>query len=87
MEYRHGPIALAGRLTAAWFLGDAPRGLEDELADTGAAVIRSALDPLAQLVQVQRIAVAFAKARGLDPDSPPHLSRSIVLEGAQTDGA
>jgi fructoselysine-6-P-deglycase FrlB-like protein len=85
MEYRHGPIALAKAHTAVWFLGDAPSGLADQVAATGAAVIRSALDPLAQLVQVQRVAMALATARGLDPDRPPHLSRSIVLEGAQTE--
>jgi hypothetical protein len=33
-------------------------------------------------VQVQRVAVALAAARGLDADRPRHLSRSIVLEGA-----
>lgn len=82
MEYRHGPIALAGRETVVWFLGGAPAGLEQEIARTGAAVIRSALDPLAQLVQVQRVAVTLAAARGLDPDRPRNLSRSIVLEGA-----
>jgi fructoselysine-6-P-deglycase FrlB-like protein len=70
-----------------WFIGDEPVGLADQVADTGAAVIRSGLDPLAQLVQVQRAAVRLATSRGLDPDRPPHLSRSIVLEGAPTDGA
>jgi fructoselysine-6-P-deglycase FrlB-like protein len=84
MEYRHGPIALAGPRTAVWFLGEAPDGLGEQVATTGAAVIRSELDPLAQLVQVQRAAVALAHARGLDADRPPHLSRSIVLEA--TDG-
>jgi CRISPR-associated protein Cas5a/b/c len=87
MEYRHGPIALAHPRTAVWFIGDEPVGLADQVADTGAAVIRSGLDPLAQLVQVQRAAVRLATTRGLDPDRPPHLSRSIVLEGAPTDGA
>jgi fructoselysine-6-P-deglycase FrlB-like protein len=80
MEYRHGPIALAGTSTAVWFLGEVPAGLADEVAATGAIVIRSGLDPLAQLAQVQRVAVALAKARGMDPDRPPNLSRSIVLE-------
>jgi glucosamine 6-phosphate synthetase-like amidotransferase/phosphosugar isomerase protein len=65
-----------------WFLGEAPAGLEAEVARTGAAVIRSTLDPLAQLLQVQRVAVALAAARGLDADRPRNLSRSIVLEGA-----
>jgi fructoselysine-6-P-deglycase FrlB-like protein len=82
MEYRHGPIALAGPRTAVWFLGGAPAGLEEQVSDTGAAALRSSLDPLAQLVQVQRVAIAQAAARGLDPDRPPHLSRSIVLEAS-----
>jgi fructoselysine-6-P-deglycase FrlB-like protein len=80
MEYRHGPIAIAGTSTAVWFLGEVPAGLADEVAATRAAVIRSDLDPLAQLAQVQRVAVALARRRGLDPDRPPNLSRSIVLE-------
>jgi fructoselysine-6-P-deglycase FrlB-like protein len=83
MEYRHGPIALAGDRTAAGLIGEPPAGIADEVARTGAAVIRSALDPLAQLVQVQRAAVALAHERGLDPDQPRHLRRSIVLGGAQ----
>jgi fructoselysine-6-P-deglycase FrlB-like protein len=83
MEYRHGPIALAGERTAVWLISEPPPGLADEVAATGAAVIRSALDPLAQLVQVQRAAVALARERGLDPDHPRHLRRSIVLGGAQ----
>jgi fructoselysine-6-P-deglycase FrlB-like protein len=87
MEYRHGPIAMADAGTAVWFLGPAPAGLADEVAATGAAVIRSSLDPLAQLAQVQGVAVALARARGLDPDRPPNLSRSIVLEAPHGDGA
>jgi fructoselysine-6-P-deglycase FrlB-like protein len=85
MEYRHGPIAVAKPRTAVWFLGDAPSGLADQVASTGAAVIRSELDPLAQLVQIQRAAMTLASARGLDPDRPPHLSRSIVLEAAHNE--
>jgi glucosamine 6-phosphate synthetase-like amidotransferase/phosphosugar isomerase protein len=42
-------------------------------------VVTSSLDPLAQLVQVQRLAVAAATARGLDPDHPRALTRSVVL--------
>jgi fructoselysine-6-P-deglycase FrlB-like protein len=42
-------------------------------------VLTGTLDPLAQLVQVQRFAVATAAARGLDPDHPRALSRSVVL--------
>jgi glucosamine 6-phosphate synthetase-like amidotransferase/phosphosugar isomerase protein len=35
---------------------------------------------MAELVRVQRLAVALALARGLDPDHPRHLARSVVLE-------
>jgi fructoselysine-6-P-deglycase FrlB-like protein len=42
-------------------------------------VLAPTLDPLASLVLAQRTAVALAAARGLDPDRPRHLTRSIVL--------
>jgi fructoselysine-6-P-deglycase FrlB-like protein len=79
MEFRHGPIASAGPTTLVWTLGlDDPALLEDAAA-TGATVIAGTLDPLAELVRVQRAAVALAEARGLDPDHPNHLSRAVVL--------
>lgn len=81
MEYRHGPIAVATERSAVWMFGTAPEGLADDCAATGAVVIESDLDPLAQLVQVQRVAVAIATAKGIDPDRPRNLRRSIVLEG------
>jgi fructoselysine-6-P-deglycase FrlB-like protein len=34
---------------------------------------------MAELVHLQRAAVALAEHRGLDPDRPNHLSRSVVL--------
>ncbi|MFC0533552.1 SIS domain-containing protein [Phytohabitans kaempferiae] len=40
---------------------------------------RQPLDPMADLVLAQRFAVANAASRGLDPDTPRHLSRSVVL--------
>jgi fructoselysine-6-P-deglycase FrlB-like protein len=79
MEYRHGPIATAGPGTVAWFIGAAPDGLAGEIEATGATVLRSHLDPLAELVRVQRVALALAALRGLDPDRPPNLSRAVVL--------
>jgi fructoselysine-6-P-deglycase FrlB-like protein len=36
-------------------------------------------DPLADLVVVHRLAAALASARGLDPDNPRHLTRSVIL--------
>jgi fructoselysine-6-P-deglycase FrlB-like protein len=37
--------------------------------------------PLASLVLAQRFAVALAESRGLDPDRPRNLARSVVLGG------
>ena len=83
MEYRHGPIALAGPSTAVWLLGEEVPGLAEEVAATGATIVSGAEDPLVELVQAQRAAVVLAQARGLDPDRPHRLSRSVVLdEGA-----
>ncbi|MEU6408777.1 sugar isomerase [Microbispora sp. NPDC046933] len=79
MEYRHGPISIAapGRIT--WTFGPAPRGLRGEVEATGATFVESDLDPMAELIKVQRLAVARAHARGLDPDRPAHLTRSVIL--------
>ncbi|WP_217135159.1 SIS domain-containing protein [Streptomyces sp. AC558_RSS880] len=79
MEYRHGPISITTSTTATWMLGDAPEGLARQVRDTGGLWIGGSLDPLAELVRVQRLAVAVAAARGLDPDRPRHLTRSVVL--------
>jgi len=40
---------------------------------------RSPLDPMADLVVAQRVAIALAAAQGLDPDHPRNLTRSVVL--------
>ncbi|WP_129311014.1 SIS domain-containing protein [Streptomyces sp. L2] len=79
MEYRHGPISVTTRSTATWMLGEAPDGLAQQVRDTGALWVEGTLDPLAELVRVQRLAVAVAAARGLDPDRPRHLTRSVIL--------
>ncbi|GAA1321485.1 sugar isomerase [Streptomyces sp. NBC_00257] len=82
MEYRHGPISIATTGTATWMFGTAPEGLAEQVLATGARWVDSDLDPLADLVRVQRLAIARAVARGLDPDSPRHLTRSVVLTDA-----
>ncbi|GAA2912222.1 MULTISPECIES: SIS domain-containing protein [Streptomyces] len=79
MEYRHGPISVTTSGTATWMFGDAPEGLAEQVRGTGALWIAGALDPLAELVRAQRLAVAVAASRGLDPDSPRHLTRSVIL--------
>jgi fructoselysine-6-P-deglycase FrlB-like protein len=47
----------------------------------GATVVDLPLDPLASLVVAQRVAVELAEARGLNPDTPRNLTRSVVLSG------
>lgn len=79
MEYRHGPISIATGSTATWMLGEAPDGLARQVGATGALWVPGELDPLAELVRAQRLAVAVAAARGLDPDRPRHLTRSVIL--------
>ena len=79
MEYRHGPISVSTAGTATWMFGEAPEGLAAQVATTGALWVPGTLDPLAELVRAQRLAVAVAAARGLDPDRPRHLTRSVIL--------
>ncbi|HEX5565829.1 MAG TPA: sugar isomerase [Streptomyces sp.] len=87
MEYRHGPISITGPGRAVWLLGPLPDGLASDvdrvggtlLADSAGTGERS-LDPLADLVRAQRLAVALAEARGADPDRPRNLTRSVILE-------
>ncbi|MFJ3384855.1 MULTISPECIES: SIS domain-containing protein [unclassified Curtobacterium] len=79
MDYRHGPIAIAQPGRLVWSLGAAPEGLADEVAATGARFVHHDLDPIAGLVVVHRFAVALAEARGLDPDHPRSLTRSVIL--------
>ena len=57
-----------------------PRGWPNRCAATGALWVGGRLDPLAELVRAQRLAVAVAAARGLDPDRPRHLTRSVILD-------
>jgi fructoselysine-6-P-deglycase FrlB-like protein len=80
MEYRHGPVSTAGPGAVVWFLDEPPLKLVDEVAATGATVVRPKLDPLAELIRIQRIAVALAEQRGLDPDRPANLERAVVLD-------
>jgi len=79
MEYRHGPIAIAQPGRVVWILGQPVSGLLDDIKSTGATVVCDDLDPVADLVRVQLLAVRSAEAKGLDPDRPRHLSRSVVL--------
>jgi fructoselysine-6-P-deglycase FrlB-like protein len=80
MELRHGPISVLAPGSVAWVFGTPPPGLLRDLDATGALVISSDEDPMVGLVRAQRVAVAAAEHRGLDPDAPRNLARSIVLD-------
>lgn len=79
MDYRHGPLAIAQPGRLVWALGELPDGLADDVAATGATLVHHDLDGLAELIVAQRFAVALAKSRGLDPDRPRSLTRSVIL--------
>lgn len=79
MDYRHGPISIAQPGRLVWSLGEPPVGLADDVAATGARFVRHDLDPMAGLVVAQRFAVRLARTRGLDPDHPRALTRSVIL--------
>ena len=84
MEYRHGPISIAAPDTVTWMLGEAPRGLAEQVAATGALWIDACAqgrDPVAELIRVQRLAVALGEHKGLEVDNPRNLTRSIILSG------
>jgi len=82
MEYRHGPIAVAGPRRVVWVFGRVPDGLAEEVTAAGGLMWQpgeAMQTPLAELVRVQRLAAAIARARGLDPDRPRNLTRSVIL--------
>jgi fructoselysine-6-P-deglycase FrlB-like protein len=79
MEYRHGPISLAGPGSLVWLLDPGDETIATDIIATGAAVRQARLDPLAELVLVHRLVAARAARDHLDPDNPRHLTRSVVL--------
>jgi fructoselysine-6-P-deglycase FrlB-like protein len=79
MEYRHGPVSLADARSLVWIVGSPDPTVADDVRSTGATVRVASLDPMAELVLIHRMAVTLAEAKGLDPDHPPHLSRSVLL--------
>jgi fructoselysine-6-P-deglycase FrlB-like protein len=80
MDYRHGPISIAQPGRLVWAFGEVPEGLPAQVSETGAEFIWSDVDPMADLIRAQRLAVARAEDRGMDPDQPRNLTRSVILE-------
>ncbi len=81
MDYRHGPISIAAPNRVTWMLGEEPEGLSRDMAATGALYLNRDLHPLAELAHIHKVTLDRARARGLDPDTPRNLTRSVILEG------
>ena len=79
MEYRHGPISAIGERSLVWIMDGEEFSIDAQIRATGARVIRGDGDPLAELVRVHRFAEGLTELRSINPDEPPHLTRSVVL--------
>lgn len=79
-EYRHGPISIAAPGRVTWVFGPSPAGLAGEVEATGAHFENSPLDPMADLIRAQRVALERARRAGLNPDQPRNLTRSVILD-------
>lgn len=79
MEFRHGPISVIRPGSVVWALGAVDPGVLEEARAAGATVVGGELDPMVELVRIQRAALELAVARDLDPDHPRNLTRSVVL--------
>lgn len=80
MDYRHGPLSISQPGRAVWAFGEIEPALVEDIKKTGALFESSTLDPLAHLIKAQRLAIALARVRGLNPDLPRNLSYSIILK-------
>ncbi|WKK26492.1 sugar isomerase [Streptomyces olivoreticuli] len=82
MEYRHGPISITAPGRVTWILGDVPPGLPTDVERAGGTLMASTgRDPMADLIRTQRLAVAVAESKALNPDEPRGLTRSVILNG------
>ena len=78
-EFRHGPISAVDAASVVWALSPSPAGLPEAVRAAGATFIQARRDPMVELIVAQRVAVALAESKGLDPDHPRHLTRSVIL--------
>ena len=79
MEYRHGPISIAAPGRVTWIFGTQPEGLDADMGRTGALYVNTGKHPLAELARVHKVTLERARVRGLNPDVPRNLTRSVVL--------
>lgn len=79
MDYRHGPISIAQPGRTVWVFGKIDTRLRSDIRSTGANLEMSSLDPMVHLIRAQRTAIEIAKRKGLNPDAPRGLSRSVII--------
>ncbi len=83
-EYRHGPKSISDENGVVWFVSEAPDGLSDEVKAFGAMIVQPLFEPMAELIRIQKLAVALSHSKGLDPDLPRHLTRSVILSDSES---
>lgn len=81
LEYRHGPITIAEPGRLVWMIGEAPARLDEDVEATGATFVSHMIDPMAELIVAQRLAVGRAMRLGLNPDTPRHRTRTVLHPG------
>lgn len=78
-EYRHGPISISAPGRVVWAFGPLIPNFERDIAVTGAHLEHRDVDSMADLLRVHRLCVLRAADRGIDPDQPRNLARSVIL--------
>lgn len=83
LDYRHGPISCADERALVWCLDPrddaASAAVLADVSQTGAQARQLDDDPLVAISQTQLLAVRMAAQRHVNPDTPRHLTRSVVL--------
>lgn len=79
-EYRHGPISVSAPGRVVWAFGELVPHFARDVGVTGADLIHHHIDPMAELIRVQRLCILRAVDRDLDPDKPRNLARSVILD-------
>ncbi len=77
-DFEHGPKALAGHGSAALVYGEPAQGLADQgcrILQAPSAVTFEQLRPIWEVTFGQWLALAAARAHGLNPDRPEHIQK------------
>ncbi len=86
-EFRHGPISAIDAASVVWAFNASAASLPPAVRATGATFLQATRDPMVELILAQRLAVTLAEKKGLDPDHPLHLTRSVILTDAEKEAS